>query len=138
MIDSSKSIVERHISEDKLQENIRELERVAKKVNRLHFIRLLYKDYSVKEACDILGLPSRTGYNWLEKWNKEGINGLNHKKGAGRPSFLTEEQIKELDKFISNTESLSTQDVHKYIKDNFNVDYSLKQVRKIINKLNYS
>ncbi|MCC7553285.1 MAG: helix-turn-helix domain-containing protein [Methanobacteriaceae archaeon] len=68
MIDSSKSIVERYISEDKLQKNIHELESVVKKVNRLYFIRLLYKDYSVKEVCDILGIPSRKDYNWLEKF----------------------------------------------------------------------
>lgn len=137
MTENSKSLVNKYISEDKLQEQIRHLEQIAKKVNRLQFIRLLYKEYSVKEATEILGIPLRTGYNWLEKWNENGIEGLDHKKGAGRPTFLTEEQIKELDEFISNGESLCTMDVHEFIKKKFNVDYSLKQVRIIINKLNY-
>ncbi|MCC7554046.1 MAG: hypothetical protein KO202_06125 [Methanobacteriaceae archaeon] len=61
MSNSSNSSVIKYISEDKLQKQIRQLEKVAKKVNWLQFIRLLYKDYSIKEACEILGIPLRTG-----------------------------------------------------------------------------
>jgi transposase len=85
----SESLVKWHVSADKLYEHIRELEKVAKKVNRLHFIQQMYKGHSVQEACLILGIPRRTSYNWLKKWNEEGLAGLNHKKGAGRPSFLS-------------------------------------------------
>jgi hypothetical protein len=40
MKNNSSSSVEKHISEEKLQEQIKKLEKVAKKVNRLQFIRL--------------------------------------------------------------------------------------------------
>jgi len=130
-------LVKFHMSSDKLNMHIRELEKVAKKVNRFHFIRQLYKGHSVREACSILDIPVKTGYNWLKKWNDEGPDGLSHKKGAGRPPFLSEVQLKEVDEYIKNSDSLGTKDVHYFIKDRFNVDYSLKQVRFIINKLKY-
>ena len=137
MKENSKDLVEFHISSEKLNEMVRKLEKVAKKVNRLHFIQQLYKGHTVREACSILNIPVTTGYNWLKKWNEEGPDGLDHKKGAGRPTFLTENQMKQLDEFIENNDSLGTKDVHYFIQKKFGIDYSLKQVRFIINKLEY-
>ena len=135
MLNDSKELVERHMAANELNDHIRNLEKVAKKVNRLHFIQQLYEGHSVQEACEILKMPRRTGYNWLKKWNEGGLEGLNHAKGAGRPSFITDDQLKEVDEFIRSNDSLGTKDVYYFIKDKFGVDYSLKQVRRIINKL---
>ena len=137
MKENSKGLVEFHISSEKLNDMIRGLEKVAKKVNRLHFIQQLYKGHSVRGACSILNIPVTTGYNWLKKWNKEGPDGLNHKKGAGRPSFLTDSQMNEVDEFIRNNDSLGTTDVHYFVQNRYGIDYSLKQVRFIIKKLEY-
>ena len=137
MKEDSKDLVELHVSSVKLNTMVRKLEKVAKKVNRLHFIQQLYNGHSVREACSILNIPVTTGYNWLKKWNIEGPNGLNHKKGAGRPTFLTKTQMKEVDEFIRNNDSLGTKDVHYFIQKRFGIDYSLKQVRFIIKKLEY-
>jgi hypothetical protein len=59
------------------------------------------------------------------------------KKGAGRPSFLSKDQLKEVFNYIDENDSLGTKDVHYFIKNRFNVDYTLKQVRIIINNLEY-
>ena len=134
----SKNLVKYHISSDELNSQIHKLEMIAKKVNRLHFIRQLYEGRSVEEARLILGVSERTAYNWLKKWNDNGLTGLDHKKGAGRPIFLSETQLKEVGEFIRDNDSLETKDVHYFIKKNFNIDYSPKQVRIIIKKLNYS
>jgi len=137
MKEKSKGLVEFHISSAELNDEIHVLEKIAKKITRLHFIQQLYKGHTVREACSILNIPVKTGYNWLNKWNKEGIAGLNHKKGAGRPSFLSETQMKEVSEFIKNNDSLGTKDVHCFIKKNFGIDYSLKQTRFVINRLKY-
>lgn len=135
---SSKKLVEIHISLTELNDLIFKLEKVVKKVNQLHFIRQLYGGKSVKEARLILGIPEKTAYNWLEKWNENGPDGLNHRKGAGRPSFLSETQFEELSEFIKSNDFLGTKDVHYFIEKNYGIDYSLKQVRQIIKKLEYS
>jgi len=137
MEEKSKGLVEFHISSTELNDEIRVLEKVAKKVTRLHFIQQLYKGHSVRKSCSILNIPVKTGYNWLNKWNDEGLEGLNHRKGAGRPPFLSEIQMKEVDEFIKRNGSLGTKDVHYFIKNNFGIDYSLKQTRFVINKLKY-
>jgi putative transposase len=134
MKENSQDLVEFPISSEKLNTMVRELEKVAKKVNRLYFIQQLYKGHSVREACSILNIPVTTSYNWLKKWNEEGPDGLNHKKGAGRPTFINESQMKEVDEFIRNNGSLGTKDVHYFIQKRFEIDYSLKQIRFIINK----
>jgi len=42
MKENSRKLVEFHISSEKLNDMIRELEKVAKKVNRLHKIKISY------------------------------------------------------------------------------------------------
>ncbi|KZX11452.1 helix-turn-helix domain-containing protein [Methanobrevibacter filiformis] len=138
MSKDSKEVVVRHISSTELNDLIYKLEKIAKKVNRLHFIRQLYEGKTIKQARLNLGVPEKTAYNWLYKWNESGVNGLNHKKGAGRPSFLTGTQFKEVEEFIKNNDSLGTKDVHYFIEKNYGIDYSLKQVRQIIKKLKFS
>jgi transposase len=134
----NKTLVVKHISAENLNNEIRELEKDAKKVNRLHLIQQLYHGKSMSQACDILKIPLRTGYNWLKKWNDNGLDGLNHSKGAGRPSFLTPDELIKLDEYISLNEGLGVKEIHYFIKNEFNVDYSLKQVRKIIKNLDFS
>ncbi|MDR0913269.1 MAG: helix-turn-helix domain-containing protein, partial [Methanobrevibacter sp.] len=112
MENKSKVLVIEHVTKEKLDEHVTKLEKVVKKVNRLHFIQLLYEGFSVRKASSILGIPVKTGYNWLKKWNEEGIDGLSHKQGAGRPSFLSEDQLKEVDEYISSHDNLGTSDVH--------------------------
>ncbi|KZX14337.1 helix-turn-helix domain-containing protein [Methanobrevibacter curvatus] len=92
----------------------------------MHFIRQLYEGKTVKQTSLNLGVPEKTAYNWLHKWNESGVDGLNHKKGAKRPSFLTETQFKEVEGFIKGNDSLGTKDVHYFIEKNYGIDYSLK------------
>jgi putative transposase len=137
MSKDSKELIIEHISPSMLNDYIRMLEKVAKKINRLHFVQQMYDGRTVREACAILKMSERTGYNWLKKWNDGGLDGLNHKKGAGRPPFLSDDQFKEVDDYIKNNDSLETKDVHEFIEKNFGVDYTLKQIREIIKKLDY-
>jgi putative transposase len=135
---ASDLIIKEHVPLEELNRVIREVEKDVKTLNRLHLIRQIYKTNNVAKACDILDVPVRTGYNWVDKWNKGGIEGLKHKLGAGRKPFLTEEEFQELDKWMEQEEFLETKDVYLYIKDNFGVDYSIRQVERIVNKLNYT
>jgi putative transposase len=108
----SKSIVIQHLTSEELNKRIRELEKVVKKVNRLHFINQLYHSKTVKEACEILSIPIRTGYNWLKKWNEEGADGLNHQKGAGRPRLISYDDLKKINEYLKANKSLGTKDVY--------------------------
>ncbi|KZX14340.1 helix-turn-helix domain-containing protein [Methanobrevibacter curvatus] len=63
MSKNSKELVEHYISSIELNDLIYKLEKVAKKVNRLHFIRQFYEGKTVKQASLNLGVPEKTAYN---------------------------------------------------------------------------
>jgi transposase len=130
--------IEPHMSVEELNIHIRKFESDCKTVNRLHLIKQVMKTKNVGEACEIMDIPTRTAYEWIDKWNKKGIGGLRHKKGAGRPSFMSKEQLEGLDEWMIEQEFLTTKDLYLYIKDTFEIDYSLKQVGRIVKKLDYS
>ena len=68
----------------------------------------------------------------------EGLKGLKSSFGGGRPSKLTYNQLIELDKIIERTPNMSMKDVHLIVNEKFHVDYSLKQIGKIVIKLGYN
>jgi len=131
-------IIEEHLPLEELNDLIREGQNTAKFTNRLQLIRQVYRTNNIAEACEILSVPLRTGYNWIKKWNKYGPDGLKHKKGAGRPPFLTKEELEELNQWIENEEMLVTHDVYLHIQDKYNIKFSTRQVARIIDKLGYT
>ena len=70
---------------------------------------------------------SRTSVNrWVKAFLEEGLNGLVHKPGAGRPSYLTNTQKAQLSLFIKQRAStsqggrLTGVDIGSYITEHFN------------------
>jgi len=135
---SSKIIIEPHMSVEDLNTHIRKFESDCKTANRLQVIKQVMKTNNIEKTSEIMDVSPRTVYEWVKKWNNGGIDGLRHKKGAGRPPFLSKEQFKELDGWMLEQEYLTTKDLYLHIKDNYEIDYSTKQVRRIVRKLDYT
>ena len=85
-------------------------------------------------AASELGVSKRSGYLWLERWNRNGAEGLVPMHGGGFKQKLTSEQMSRLREDLSQG-SWTTEDVRKHIKLRFNVDYSMRQVSRILKKL---
>lgn len=66
------------------------------------------------------------------------MEGLKPSFGGERQSKLTYDQLIELDKIIEETSNMSMKDVHILVNENFSVDYSLKQIGKIMKKLGFN
>lgn len=128
----------KHIKVKELDERINKLEKDVKVLNRLHFIKSCYSGMSIKEAAKLCGISYSNAYIWFNRWNEEGPEGLIPKYAGGRPSYLTDDNKKELKKILEQEEVLTTEIVHKIIKDNFGVDYTFKQIRIIVKDLGYS
>jgi len=58
MASEKETLVVKHITAKEINNHIRKLEKVAKKVNRLQFIQQMYHDKSVDEASKILKIPN--------------------------------------------------------------------------------
>ena len=74
----------------------------------------------------------QTGYNWLEKWNEKGRDGIGPDFGGGIPPKLTEEQKGKLrDKLMSKATWL-TAEVRAFIRNDFNITYSIRHVARML------
>ncbi|MHC1582037.1 MAG: helix-turn-helix domain-containing protein [Candidatus Syntropharchaeia archaeon] len=79
---------------EELNEEIQSRKVCAELLRKLFFIKELYKGATVPQAAKEVGVS--IGYVWLERWNKQGLEGLKPNYGGGRPSELSEEQKEEL------------------------------------------
>ena len=82
------------------EESIKELETLQKTSKsscvrqRCHTVLLKTKGYSSSEIAQIVGFKdSQPVFRWIQRYQKQGIEGLSTKKGQGRPSILQEEDI---------------------------------------------
>jgi len=117
---------------------VRKCEIEIKKLEKLTFIPSCYKGSTIEEAATNAGISIPAAYRWLNKWNWEGLDSINPKKGTGWPSKLTDEDKIQLKETMINTEHLTTQKLHDIILNDFNIDYSLKQTRIIAHQLGFS
>lgn len=125
--------VKQSISLEKLDWLIK-IERNTKVQQKLYFIRFRYLGDSIKEATSRLGVAKRTGYYWQNRWNENDYEGLLHKSGAGRPSSLSDEEILKLKTILESKDYWTTEEVKDLIKHEFNIDYCLNSIRKLLKK----
>ncbi|WP_409199305.1 transposase [Methanobrevibacter sp. DSM 116169] len=127
-----------HASVEEIQNRIKRLEQDIKVLNKLYFINDIYHDYSVSETCEKLGITNPTGLKWLKTWNKKGFDGLERKKGSGGQSKLSISEKEYLDEKILKNKFKSTKEVRQFIIDEFGVEYSIRQVERILKDLNFN
>lgn len=59
-----------------IDKKIKKEEKSIRVLERLYFIRFLYKGDTIKEASERVNITEPTGYSWLDSWNKQGYAGL--------------------------------------------------------------
>lgn len=122
----------KHVPMSVLKKRIKHPKGLPEVVPRLLFIRLRYNEVSVVKAAEAVGVSPQTGYNWQERWNAEGLAGLVPKYAGGRPSRLTTDQKTALLEKLRENEHWTTTEVQHLIQSDFDVKYSLNQVRRIL------
>jgi len=127
--------IEKWITSEELKKRIREKEKDVKVLNRLHLMNYLYNCCSIPEASEKLGITKVTGYNWVERWNEDGYEGIIPRFAGGRPSKLTDEEKNQFKELLKESDDWTTKKIRKLICDRFGVEYSLKQVRIILRNL---
>ncbi len=122
----------KHVPMSVLKKRIKHHKGLPEVVPRLLFIRLRYNGMSVVKAAENVGVSPQTGYNWQERWNAEGLDGLVPKYAGGRPSRLTTDQKAALLEKLREKEYWTTTEVQHLIQSDFDVKYGLNQVRRIL------
>ncbi|MEN6593156.1 MAG: helix-turn-helix domain-containing protein [Methanobacterium sp.] len=106
-------------------------------LDRLIFIKKMFELDDVQLASKSVGIAPATGYRWLKRWNKEGLNGLIPKYDGGKPPKLSDEDYRKLDEILEKTPNLTTDIVSDLLKSEFGVKFSDRHISRILKKLNY-
>ena len=76
---------------------------------------------------------------WAKICESEGIEGLKPNYKGGRPEKISKADLHKLDQIIKEQDEITIDQVHDIILNEFDVDYSMKQVWEILTrKLNYN
>lgn len=82
-----------------------------------------------------MGISKKTAYNWRQRFNKEGYEGLKTKEKPGRKRKLTEEEIEKLIEILHQKEYWTTKGVRDLIDKEFKVNYTTRHVSRILRKI---
>lgn len=131
--------IEKHLTVQDLERQIKTLEKDTRVLKTLYFVRYRYEGKSVEEAARLVGTSKNNAYIWQERWNESGYEGIKPRFAGGKPSKLTDEQKLDLKEKLSSG-SFTTEDVRELIQTKYGVEYTSKQVRIIMRKmgLNYA
>ncbi len=126
--------IRRCMAPEELDSRIKELEKWARILKRLRFIRYRYQGFSVETSAHLVGITKSVGYTWQRKWNEGGYEGLIPRHGGGRPTKLSEVQREQLKVLLHQRDRWTTGEVKDLIKREFGVEYTPKQIRIILKK----
>lgn len=121
-------------SKQGILDKVNELERKVKIIKKLYFILDLYNRMDIKTASKKHGIGYMTGKRWKDQWNEGGFDGLERKKGSGAKSKLSEEQLNIIFELIKEGKIVTKNQIYSYIKDEFGIEYSLRQIDRIVKK----
>lgn len=98
-------------------------------VDRLQFIRQLYKGTNVPDAAEAVGYEPSTGYRWLAAWEAGGVDGLltDHKPGYQK---LTPQEERRFVTRLAATDRWATDDIDEFLTGAFEVTYSDRHLRR--------
>src|SRR5262245_13977930 len=74
-------------------------------LHRLHSVVLVLRGYSASEAGRIYSDSPRAVAYWVKRFKRQGVNGLRDEARPGRPTTLTGQQLKDLQRFIKHSAS---------------------------------
>ena len=67
---------------------------------RLYLVYLVALGHSSRRLSELHGISFKQITNWVHRFEKEGIEGLKDKKGRGRRSGLSEEQLERIKELV--------------------------------------
>jgi transposase len=113
---------------------------------KLYAILQLSRGYSSRRLQEFYHVSHKQICNWADRFDAEGLKGLNIKQGRGRQSLLTKEQKYDLmsDLFTNpedlgyNTANWSGPLMREHIRKKYNIDYKQAAVYNLMHELGFS
>lgn len=118
-------------------EQLKFAERKTKSVKilkRIQAFKLMYLGWKYSAIAEFLSVTNNTITNWIECYNKGGIDSLLTLHYKGGQAKLNEEQLSELKEKASKGSFVFAKNVQHYIKQNFGIRYNLSHVQLLCKK----
>lgn len=129
--------IKRHISEEKLDELLRDAED-KHRIRRLGFVKNLYQGDTIAEAADREARSAATGGRWADAWNEGGLEELMPSFGGGRPPKLDEDEQEELIELLQEGQPWKSQEIQHLLAEEFGVEYHPDYLGKFLRDLGLS
>jgi putative transposase len=114
----------RHVTLEDLNNRIKKEEKSIRVLERLYFIRFIYKGDTIKDAREKVNISEPTGYSWLDYWNERGYDGLVPNFSGGPRPKLGDAERKNLKRMVAEKDAWTLREVRELIKHEFDVEYS--------------
>ena len=97
-------------------------------------IKMLYLGYKATVIAEIISGSHRTIYNWIDIWNKAGIEGLEDKYSQrGRKKYIDNEEWLVIIQEIEG-KGYTLQDVRNYVEKTRGINYTYDGIWRILRK----
>ena len=127
--------IQRNMTREELDNRIKSLEKNTRVLKRLYFVRYRYDGDSVEEAANKIGVYKMVAYQWQDRWNDGGYDGLIPRFAGGKPTKLSKEKMDLLRNTLEQRSDWTTEQVRDLIERRFGVRFTQKQVRTILRKM---
>src|SRR3989338_8215977 len=87
----------------KTKKDGRSINRDVQEHLRMQGIKLWKKNMKVKDISETLGVTIFAVYNWIKKYEKQGLKGLKKRKAKGAEPKLSKKEMKKLVELIEKT-----------------------------------
>jgi transposase len=104
---------------------------------RAHFLILAAQGVKVEAAMSLFKVSYKTIYNWLDRWESEGMVGLYNKPGRGRKRTFNEVQEKSIRAWAKQAPRQLKQ-VQQKIKATWGIDTSTETIKRILKTFSMS
>lgn len=116
-------------------------EKNAKVKDRMFLIKRVIHDGKIpaQVAESELGRPRSWAYKWLERYQKEGIDGLQDRQRTGRPAAMPEQKLLKIKQHLSeNISGWTAKQVMNLIYEKSGVKYNEVHVYRLLHQWGYT
>ena len=104
---------------------------------KINAIILLGSGWNLKEVKNALFLDEETLRSYIKKYKEGGVKALTQTNYQGRVSFLNDKQINQLCEELESQIYLTTSSVIEYVKNAFDVTYTMGGMRDLLHRMGY-
>ena len=137
-------IVQLHLSVAELSQLIAK-ERSSRRRQRLRMIRYALNGHTADEVAGLVKSSRRRVQDWVARWNRDGLAGLEDQPGRGGKLPLNEEQRAALKRRLDAGPrdgdggcTLHGEDVRRILREEFQVGRSLSATYYLLHRLGYA